>query len=304
MTRGSLCISIDVERAWGIWDRPSPAYHARCAEREDAIVGGLVALFDQFGVAATWAVVGRLLERDDAAARSTPHGERIWYAPQVLERVRAARTPQDIGSHSYAHVYFGDTAREALRDDLVAARRVHDRHGLPFTSFVFPRNQVGHLDLLREAGVKVFRSVDHGWHIRVRERLGALVGRVANLADKALPVPPAVVAPVVHRAEPGQREDRGGIVELPSSMLLMARNGLRRAIHPSAVVAKARLGLAAARRTGQVFHLWFHPSNFYYDTDRQLETLADIVRAAVKMRDRGEIDIRPMSSFAHAARAA
>jgi hypothetical protein len=210
--------------------------------------------------------------------------------------LRAARTLQDIGSHSYAHVYFGETAREALRDDLAAARRVHDRHGLPFTSFVFPRNQVGHLDLLCEAGVKVFRSVDRGWHIGVRERLGRAAGRLANLADKLLPVPPAVVAPIAHVDQGGR-----GVVELPSSMLLMARNGLRRAVRPSAVVAKARLGLAAARRTGRIFHLWFHPSNFYYEPDRQLETLADILRVAVKMRDRGEIEIRPMSSFAGAA---
>jgi peptidoglycan/xylan/chitin deacetylase (PgdA/CDA1 family) len=291
MAPGSLCISIDVELAWGIWDKPQPAYHARCAEREAAIIDGLVALFDRFAIAATWAIVGRLLERDDTAARSTPHGDRIWYAPQLIDRVRAARTPQDIGSHSYAHVYFGASPREALRDDLAAARRVHDHHGLPFTSFVFPRNQVAHVDLLREAGVKVFRSVDRGWHIDVRERLGTGPGRVANLADKILPIPPAVVAPI----------DHGDVVELPSSMLLMARNGLRRAVHPAAVVAKARLGLTRARRTGGAFHLWFHPSNFYYDTERQLETLGSILGSAARMRDQGEIEIRPMSSFARAA---
>jgi peptidoglycan/xylan/chitin deacetylase (PgdA/CDA1 family) len=122
MARGSLCISIDVELAWGIWDKPSPDYHARCAEREAAIVRALVALFDRHEVSATWAIVGRLLELDEAAAGSTPHGARIWYAPELIDHVRAARTPQDIGSHSYAHVYFGATSREALRADLAAAR--------------------------------------------------------------------------------------------------------------------------------------------------------------------------------------
>jgi peptidoglycan/xylan/chitin deacetylase (PgdA/CDA1 family) len=294
MARGSLCISIDVEAAWGIWDKPSEAYHARCARHEGEIVRALVALFDRFGVSATWAIVGRLLELDEGAARSTPHGAAIWYAPEVVEAVRAARTLQDIGSHSYAHVYFGQTPREALRSDLAAARRVHDRHGLPFASFVFPRNQVANVDLLREAGVRVFRSVDHGWHQAVRERLGTGAGRVANLADKMLPIPPAVVEPIVLRVEGGE------VVELPSSMLLMARNGLRRAVHPASVVAKARLGLAAARRSGGAFHLWFHPSNFYYDMERQLAILGDIVEAAARMRDCGQIDIRPMSSFAAA----
>jgi peptidoglycan/xylan/chitin deacetylase (PgdA/CDA1 family) len=291
MRSGSLCISIDVELAWGIWDKPSPAYHARCAEHEVAIVRDLVALFDRFSVTATWAIVGRLLELDDTAARATAHGARIWYAPDVIGLVQAARTAQDIGSHSYAHIDFGAAPRESVRSDLASARRIHTQHGLPFVSFVFPRNQVGHVDLLRDAGVKVYRSVDRGWHIAVRERLGTGAGRLANLADKALPIPPAVVQPI----------DHGDVVELPSSMLLMGRDGLRRLVHPAAVVAKARLGLAAARRTGGVFHLWFHPSNFYYDTERQLHTLGLIVEAAATMRDRGEIEIRPMSSFAHAA---
>ena len=325
---GALCISIDVELAWGIWDKPSADYHDRCAQHEATIVRRLVELFETYQISATWAIVGRLLERDAAAARLTVHGDQIWYAPEVIEQIRRARVPQDIGSHSYGHVYFGETPRSALRRDLAAARRVHDAHGLPFTSFVFPRNQVAHLDLLREAGVGVFRSTDRGWHMTVRDRLGTRAGRVANLADKLLPIPPSPVQPVdhvlghvaehaagqVHEHAAGQKPGRavgqtpehvaGGpvehdavLVELPSSMLLMARNGLRRAIHPAAIIGKARLGLRAARRTGGIFHLWFHPSNFYYEPDRQLSTLEGIVAAAAAMRDRGQIEIRTMSSY-------
>lgn len=279
---GSLCISIDLELAWGIWDKPSREAFARCAELEEVIVEKLVERFDAHEVSATWAIVARLLERD--ASRDA----RIWYAPELIDRVRGARTTQDIGSHGYAHLYFGETTREALRADLAAARRVHDAHGLPFASFVFPRNQVAHLDLLREVGVRVFRSVDRGWHTTVRERLGSVPGRIANLADKALPIPPAVVAPIRH----------DDLVELPSSMLLLARHGLRRAVPTAALVAKAALGIERARRTGETFHLWFHPSNFYYDTDRQIDTLDQILRRACNLRDRGELEIVPMSRFA------
>jgi peptidoglycan/xylan/chitin deacetylase (PgdA/CDA1 family) len=283
----ALCISIDVELAWGIWDKPEADYHARCAASELSIVQRLVALFERHEVAATWAIVGRLLERDPEASRSTAYGDAIWYAPAVIDAIRGAKVAQDIGSHSYGHVYFGETSREALRQDLAAARRVHDAHGLPFTSFVFPRNQVAHLDLLRDAGVRVFRSVDHGWHMAVRDRLGKTAGRVANLADKLLPITPAAVQPV----------ERAGMVELPSSMLLMARKGVRKAVAPGAIIAKAAKGLAAAEATGGTFHLWFHPSNFYYEPERQLETLDGIVRAAAERRARGALQIRPMSSY-------
>jgi hypothetical protein len=291
MSTGSFCISIDVEQAWGIWDRPDEGYHQRCAQAEGPIVDGLISLFERFDICATWAIVGRLLELDDRAAGATRHGKQIWYAPEIINRVRAAKVAQDIGSHSYAHVYFGGVSREAAVEDLEAAKRVHEQNRLSFTSFVFPRNQVAHIDVLRSVGVKVFRSVDQGWHMQLRRRLGTTAGRLANLADKALPLTPATVRPI----------DRDGIVELPSSMLLMGRNGLRRAVHPTVVVAKATLGLEAAARRGETFHLWFHPSNFYWDTERQLETLGRILSAARDMREQGRLDVRPMSSYARAA---
>jgi peptidoglycan/xylan/chitin deacetylase (PgdA/CDA1 family) len=289
MPRGALCISIDLELGWGIWDRPSADYFDRCAERETAIVDGMLALFAKHDVAATWAVVGRLLDRTDAPPARTAHGDRIWYAPALIDAIRAATPAQDIGSHGYAHLYFREAARDALEADLAAVRRIHDEHAIDLVSFVFPRNQVDHVDLLVAAGVRVFRSVDVGWHTAVRDRLGRIPGRIANLGDKIVPIAPAAVVPVVHA---------GGIVELPSSMLLMSRNGLRRLVHPEIAVIKARRGLAAARRDGGVFHLWFHPSNFYYETETQLGVLDRILTAAAAMRDRGELDIKPMRGYA------
>jgi hypothetical protein len=283
-------VSIDVELAWGIWDKPQAAYFRACAEKERAIVDALCAIFDRHEVAATWAVVGRLLDRAARPPVDTEHGDRIWYAPDVVDRIRASEVEHDLGSHSYAHLYFGEASREALAEDVARVREVHDRHGLDTTSWVFPRNQVAHLDLLEQAGVRVFRSLDLGWHIAVRERLGKVPGRAANLADKLLPVPPATVAP----------SRRGALVDLPSSMLLLSRDGLRALVHPAAAVAKAKLGLARAARNGETFHLWFHPSNFYVDTERQLDVLERIVAAAADARDRGRLDVRTMKSFAEA----
>lgn len=285
---GSLCISIDLELAWGIWDKPSHEYHQRCAQLEGTIVERLVQIFERHEVSATWAIVGRLLERDDAASRTTAFGDRIWYAPALIERVANAKMRQEIASHGHEHKYFGSTTREQLRADLAAARSVHQRHGLAFDSFVFPRNDVNHLDLLRDAGISVYRSVDDGWFIDVRDRFGLSAGRVANLLDKTLPIPPRSVKASKH----------DDLVELPSSMLLLGRKGLRRMVHPSILVRKAMLGLDAAKRSGDLFHLWFHPSNFYYESEQQLGALEHIVAYAARMRASHGLDIRTMGSFA------
>ncbi|MBK6517857.1 MAG: polysaccharide deacetylase family protein [Polyangiaceae bacterium] len=281
-----MTISIDLELAWGIWDKPSNDYFGRCAELETHIVESLLSMFDRHGVTATWAFVGRLLDRAPSFPVKTDHGEKIWYAPHLIDSIREARTEQELGSHSFEHVYFGTIDRQAARADLDAARAVHARHGIEFRSFVFPRNQVAHVDLLGEVGLRVFRSVDVGWFMAAG-RLGPAAGMAANLLDKMLAVPPSVV----------EARRRGGTVELPSSTLLLGRNGLRRLVRPSAVVVKHALGLRAARAARRVFHLWFHPSNFYYETERQLGVLERVLEFAAGMRDKGEIDIVPMSHF-------
>jgi hypothetical protein len=287
---GALCISIDLELAWGMWDVPSAAYDRRCAEKERAVVGALLALFASRSVPATWAVVGRLLDASDGVPETAGPAARIWYAPDLVEAIRAAAPGHDVGSHSFAHVYFQELDRERLRADLQAARRIHERHGLPFTSFVFPRNQVAHLDLLAEAGVKVFRGADVGWHETARRRLGRTPGRAANFAERLLPLAPPVVEP---------RSHVGGLVELPGSMLLFGRDGaLLRLIHPELTLRKVKLGLHSAARDGRVFHLWFHPANFYTRTEEQLRLLDGILDEACALRERGALEIRTMASYA------
>jgi peptidoglycan/xylan/chitin deacetylase (PgdA/CDA1 family) len=293
MGPGALCISIDLELAWGIWDEPSAEYHRLCAEKERTVVTAVLALFASRGVPATWAIVGRLLDPAARPPTQTEFGERIWYAPDLVEAIRDASPRHDIGSHGFAHLYFHETDRDRLRADLLAARRLHDEHGLPFTSFVFPRNQVAHLDLLAEAGIRVFRGVDVGWHTVLRARLGGLPGRAANLVGSLLPISASVVQP---RAHPP------GLVELPGSMLLLGRNGLRRLVRPEIAELKAKRGIRQAARHGGIFHLWFHPANFYFDGDVQLRVLANVLDEACALRDRGGLEIRTMASYAgHAA---
>jgi hypothetical protein len=153
---------------------------------------------------------------------------------------------------------------------------------------VFPRNLVGREEILASAGIKVFRSVDQGWQRSVAQA-NRLAGRVANLADKVLAITPSTVVPIRHS---------NGLVELPSSMLLMARNGARKLISSSALVTKAQRGLQAAARKNEVFHLWFHPSNFYHSTESQFQVLDRILDAAANMRRRGDIEVVPMGAFA------
>jgi peptidoglycan/xylan/chitin deacetylase (PgdA/CDA1 family) len=284
MEKGSFCISIDLELAWGNWDSLSPEYLQKCLSLERRIVNRLLRILERYEVSTTWAIVGQLLEESDMS--SLPEAP-AWFAPDIVDSIVRINPKQEIASHSHKHIYFTDCDGTAVLSDLLAAQAAHGKHGLDFTSFVFPRNKVCHIDLLAQVGLKVFRSVDRGWHMSAA-RLGGRIGRMANLADKMLPLAPSLVMPIVHPS---------GMVELPSSMLFMARNGVRRLIHPSVLEYKATQGLHLAARDQKIFHLWFHPSNFYYEEDSQLDVFENIVKRAALLRDHGRLEISPMGSF-------
>lgn len=285
MSGGDLCISIDLELAWGNWDCLTPEYVQCCLNLERAIVRRLLSIFERYEIATTWAIVGHLLDEQDACSEME---KPAWYAPDLISMINTCSTRQEIGSHGYAHIYFTDCSRDQAERDLESAQMVHDRCGLEFNSFVFPRNLLGHMDLVAHAGVKVFRGKDLGWQASA-EKTNKQLGRIANLFDKMVPICPTVVRPIHHRT---------GLVELPSSMLLMGRNGVRKLIQPDTMKYKGKLGLEAAVREQAVFHLWFHPSNFFWDPETQFSILESIVRTAATMRDKGLLAIQPMGAYA------
>jgi len=286
MARGQLVISIDLELAWGVWDHLTPASLGFAAEYERPICASLLELFDRHQISATWAIVAALLDEKSAAAQ--PGDKRCWYAPDVIEQIVNTKSRHEIGSHGGRHRYFDCMTAAQAREDLQFAREQHGAHALPFDAFVFPRNSVAHLDILRSTGLRAFRGSDLGWFM-VAGAAGRIAGRTANLVDKMLPIPPTTVA---------ARQNSEGLVDIPGSMLLLARNGARRFVFPAVTRAKLSKGLVRSRDRKGIFHLWFHPSNFYYRREEQLATLAWFLEQAADQASRGDLDILTMGECA------
>jgi peptidoglycan/xylan/chitin deacetylase (PgdA/CDA1 family) len=284
---GKLTISIDLELAWGVWDHLTPADLRLAESAERPICAALLDLFDRHQVPATWAVVAALLDEPSAATR--PGAKACWFAPDIVERLSRNTAGHEVGSHSGRHIYFDEASAEEARADLELAREVHRAHGLAFESFVFPRGAAGHLDIVAAVGLKVYNATDVGW-VESARRLGRRARQIANLADKVLPVAPSAAQP----------EQRGALVHIPKSMLLMGRNGLRRFVLPPITRAKLAAGLRRAQARDGIFHFWFHPSNFYYRTEEQLATLDWFLGHAAREAGRGRIELRTMGSYAAA----
>jgi hypothetical protein len=85
-----------------------------------------------------------------------------------MDKIRLCAVPQEIGSHSFSHAIFGDPgcSRETARSELAACVRLAREMGIEMCSFAFPRNQVGHLDVVRDFGFTCYLGRETYWYLR------------------------------------------------------------------------------------------------------------------------------------------
>ena len=316
--RPTLVISLDQEFIWGHFDQMSPETFLASHPDPRGTVRALIELFDDLDIPATWAIVGHLfLASCSRGTDGRPHPElprpryhwypRDWlgvdpctdrmrdplfYGDDVLDEIQGARARHEIGCHSFSHGVYGDPgcSDAAAAADLRACVDLAAKRGITLRSFVFPRNSEGHHALLKEHGFTAFRGEDVAWW-RDLPKQGK---RVGHLIDQAGARPPRVSEPT---------EKLPGLWNLPGSMLLLHRQGIRRWIPYAARRRRLLSGLARAVRERRLFHLWFHPHNLCLDRSGLLAVLRDGLREAARLRDRGELDIRTMGDLAGELRA-
>jgi peptidoglycan/xylan/chitin deacetylase (PgdA/CDA1 family) len=309
LERGVLTISLDFELIWGTLDLFGPERFRRACEVEREAIPRLLDLFAEYDVPATWCILGHLfLDRcagghpetvppahawcrgpwfaHDPAGTETSHP--TFYGRSLVERIRACPVPQEIGCHTFSHAIFGDSgcSRETAHSELAACVEVARAAGLTLTSFAFPRNSVGYLDVLRDFGFRCYRGPEPHWYER---RLGpGLLRRLAHLWEVVTAAEPPTVLP-----EPAGP----GLWNLAGSMIYFPMHGLRRWLPLGLRVRRAVKGLEAAARRRRVFHLWFHPTNLGDHPERMFAGLRAILDHARALRDRGELVFLPMRAL-------
>ena len=298
---GSVVLSLDAELGWGFHDLDSPptarVEHAREGWKE------LLDYFDEFDVPATWAVVGHLfLDECDGEHGSHPAPEG-WFGAErgrwrsrpdlrfgegLIERVQEAAVDHEIGCHSFSHVLYGDrrTDRTLALAELEASVEAARAHDVELSSFVFPRNVVGHRDTLAESGFSCYRGA-----APTRRLDDAPLGRpLRKLAEATVGAPP-LVRPY---------RDEFGLVNVPASLYLFGFEGVARTvaerIGEDPVVVGAKRGIDAAARREGVFHMWLHPNNLV--TPRDGRRMREILAYLAERRDADSVSIETMGAVA------
>jgi len=318
LEQGVFTLSLDFELIWGTQDLQGVEdFRRRCKIEREVIIERLLELLREFEISATWCVVGHLFldrcyqenggkhpdivrphhawRRNDWFA-DDPNGTEVdaplFLGRSLVERIIKCPVTQEIGSHSFSHVIFGDPgcSVETARSEIEACRRVSEEIGVTLRSFAFPRNQVGHLDLLAEHGFRSFRGPEPRWYDQ--PGFPDVLRRMGHLWDVVTISAPPVVMP--------RRTDEG-LLDIPGSMVYLPMHGVRRLIPVSWRVRRALKGLEAAVSKRRVFHLWAHPTSLADEPEAMFEGLRQIFRHVKSLRDQGTLRVATMGDLAAAS---
>ncbi|THE64906.1 polysaccharide deacetylase [Salinadaptatus halalkaliphilus] len=298
---GRVVLSIDAELAWGFHDLEQPPIdrirNARRGWRR------LLELLEAYEIPATWGVVGHLMleacdghhvdhpAADEGWFASDPGGrvtdDNWWLAPGLVERVRDAPVDHEIGCHSFSHVLFDPVATPTavVEAELEACLAAAAEFGVDLESFVFPRNVVGHRELLATYGFSCYRGRSPSrWY---DDSPLYPLGKVAEYA--VCQTTPPLVDP---------RVDEHGLVDIPASLCLFSFEGVARSlVEPivgDPVVRKAKRGIDAATAGDGICHLWLHPNEV--TTRRNIRRLQRVLAYIDQRRRQTELRVETMAA--------
>lgn len=317
---GIFVVSLDFELFWGWRDiRTLDEFKANLIGTRD-VMPRLLALFDEYGVRATWATVGLLFfeTRDELLAglpSRRPHyvnADRSPYGHMdglgedeaadpfhfgaSLVKMIAGADGQEIGSHTFSHYCCLEDGEdvESFRADLQAAVAAAALRGITLKSLVFPRNRFGseHLAACKSAGITAYRGNPRLRIYRAKSQSEAQAPwrRAARLADSYI----NISGHNCHRLE----EVADDIpFNVPASRYVRPYSRSRKALE-SLRLRRIQADMAHAAENRLMYHLWWHPEDFGRHVEDNLAFLRHVLEHFVTMRERHGMESLSMGDVA------
>ena len=298
LNKSIFIISLDTELIWGYVACPS-LEEVSLMKNDDKKVRGcidnLLNLFEKHNIPATWTVVGHLFLdhcecEDGIPHKNMPRFKENWYSSDpctdikrdplyygkdIVEKILSNRIEHEIGYHSFSHVIFSECSREVAEAEIKEGIKLAKEFGISLKSFVFPQDKIGHVDVLREHGFKIYRGEENK---RGKKSQNILIRKFNSAIDEII-------------TSPVEPKWMNGIWEIPSSMIFYDP------LIKFSLVPRAKIGLYRAIRSKKVFHIFLHPHNLlrYSSLKDDLDKFLGIVS---KKRDEGKIEVTTMGELA------
>lgn len=308
MPRGIFLLDIEVELAWGMLDlRIDRENMIRICQRARMHLDSIFGLLEKHSIPVTWGILGHLLlhgsGRESEASHPETHkslnDESAFYGKDITDKivkyVLETELPHDIACHSFSHELFGDprlgkTVAEAEVRRCV--RILRETYGVTPKVFVFPKNDVGYLEVLSTNGFIAFRGpipqiVDYSEHTTgIKNSVCKYASLTSQFASFYLRTPPPMV----------KAKKENSLINIPASMCFNKKPLLPLRL----VLQKAMKGIDKAVRERKVFHLFTHLVNFGQPQKGMvfLKSFEKILAHANLCRERSRLEITTMRKLA------
>lgn len=319
---GIFTVSLDFELYWGVRDKRTIAGYEANLRGVRKAVPAILQAFSDYGIHATWAVLGFLYFRDaDELKRNlptlkpaydnpglSPYGyieeadsldPDLHFAPDLIEMIR--NTPgQEIGTHTFSHFYGLENGQNAaaFRADINKAIEIARDRGLTTKSMVSPRNQWNpdYLPILGEAGIQCFRGCQQSWLYKtVKQQDETRLRRALRLVDAYVNLSGH------HTYELHQRNEQEPI-NIPASRFLRPYNKKLAALD-GLRLRRIKKVMDHAASNNEIFHLWWHPHNFGTSTAQNIGFLKKVLAHFVSLRNKHDFKTMNMSKLTDLAEA-
>ena len=283
MKKGRLVISLDFEIYWGVHDAVSLEKYRDNLLGVRKVIPGLLQLFKQYGINATFATVGLLFFSDKKDLLNhlpeqkpeyikpelSPYHSQILLAGKNEEQdplrfglsliKEIQNAGQEIGCHTFSHYYCLEKGQtpEDFRADLICAKYIAQKRGVELKSFIFPRNQYNetYLHLCKEEGFTSFRGNERSslFSSKTQGR-ETLFRRPFRLADAYLNLSG-------YNCYSDEEMKKDQLINIPSSRFLRPFSK-KLSFLDNLKLKRITDSMDYAARNGLTYHLWWHPHNF------------------------------------------
>lgn len=303
MKKGIFCTSFDIDFLWGRHDLNFSPFIIPLQQARK-VFKTVLNKFEENNISATWAIEGHLLLKKCSPKNGIKHPEIIrphypwvtkdwfyhdpctnaskdplWYAPDIVALLKTYKN-QEIACHSFSHVIFNHPgcSKECANSEIKACFNLAKKEGIKFESFIFPRNKIAYLHLLKKYGYKSYRGPQINFEG---------YSKIVQFLRLITPTPPPVYSPRM----------KNGLLNIPASLYFISARGIKKYIPSNIIFNKAKLGIDKAIENGKVFHLWTHLEDFVEHYDIKMAVFNKIIDYAIEKRNSGVLEFMSMKQI-------
>lgn len=283
-----FCISLDFEKKWGILDKNMP-YYDEGIRNVDYVIDLMLDAFDKYQIRSTWAFVGMLMFSNKEQMKNILNDNfNINYVNSKLSPVSnidfknfdidlfsgvnslkkiLTYNGQSLASHTFCHSYFNENG--VKQKDIVDDKNVFNSFcmeilGVTVNGIIFPRNQVPS----EKVPYRYYRSnlnniFDKGYS-ESELNLGV---KILRTLDCFIPL----------RKNKVVREelDNNSVLSIPATRFL--RSYKKNKVINFLLIKRIKSEMTWAAKNNSLYHLWWHPHNFGFNTKENINNLIEIL---------------------------